>query len=511
MARNKTTTAREAIMKRKQTSAPATASSLDFFGRLKWIDGRDLLSTIEPYRRELFTAALDTFEPDGRPRFNMVLAGRAKKNAKTLDLTLAGLFKLLIPEAPQCNDGFILANDEDQAHDDLSLAKRLIACNPLAAELEPLAKEIRRRDGRGSLKILPAHDAVGAHGKSSIFLGFDEIHGYRDYDLFEALAPDPTRTSTLTWITSYDTIYSMVGVPLYDLKQIGFAGTDPRMLFSWYSGDKCTDPAFAELPPELRANPSIGAFADGAGYIEQQRRRLPRHKFRRLHLDLPGAPNGAFLDQGVVMAAVIPGRKVIPYQEGVQYHGFVDMSGGSLDDAVLCVTHLDERKHIIVDRIEKQAGSPPFDPRQAVQRFAGILHEYHLTTVTGDAYAGQTFRKDFEACDVTYIVSKKTATDLYEGLEPKLNASEVELLDVSILVEQAICLVIKGTKITHQNGDHDDHINACAGAIDLAAHRERRGAIAIGVPTWGSSRLVGRDGWQPSRNSPFENNDHCFF
>ena len=155
----------------------------------------------------------------------------------------------------------------------------------------------------------------------------------------------------------------------------------------------------------------------------------------------------------------------------------------------LCITHLDANNRIIVDRIEKQAGSTRFDPRQAVGRFVSILREYHLTTVTGDAYAGLTFRKDFEACEITYIVSKKTQTDLYEALEPKLNASEVELLDVSILIEQAICLVVKGAKITHQNGDHDDFINAAAGAIDLAAHGARRGAIAIGCPTFGSRLL----------------------
>jgi hypothetical protein len=53
-------------MKRNCAYAPAPATSLDFFGRLQWIDGRPLLDTIEPYRRELFTKALDTFEPDGR-------------------------------------------------------------------------------------------------------------------------------------------------------------------------------------------------------------------------------------------------------------------------------------------------------------------------------------------------------------------------------------------------------------------------------------------------------------
>ena len=137
---------------------------------------------------------------------------------------------------------------------------------------------------------------MGAHGKTYLFVGFDEIHGYRDWSLFEALAPDPTRPDALTWIASYDTIWSTPGVPLFDLKRM--ADTDPRMLFSWYSADLCTDPAFADLPPEERANPSMGSWPDGRAYLEQQRRRLPTHKYRRLHLNLPGAPDGAFLDVG---------------------------------------------------------------------------------------------------------------------------------------------------------------------------------------------------------------------
>src|SRR5262249_12974779 len=148
--------------------------------------------------------------------------------------------------------------------------------------LEVLQKEIRRRDGRGSLQIVPARDAIGAHGKTSLFLGLGEIDGYRHYDLLEALAPDPTRPEALTWITSYDTIYRTPGVPLVDLKAIGKAGSDPRMLFSWYSGEYCTDPSFAALEPELRANPSIGSWPEGRAYLDQQRRRLPSHKFRRL-------------------------------------------------------------------------------------------------------------------------------------------------------------------------------------------------------------------------------------
>ena len=214
---------------KKKRSKPAVPTSLQFFGHLRWLDGKPLLDTIEDYRRWIFTQALDNYRPDGSPQYSMVLAGRGKKNAKSLDLILAALFTLVIRRSVQGSDGFILANDADQARDDLMLAKKLIACNPdLAAEIEPLASELRLRDGSAVLKILPAKDVAGAHGKSAAFIGYDEVHGYRDWGLMEALQPDPTRVDALTWITSYASIYNVVGAPLHDLMAIGKAGTDKR-------------------------------------------------------------------------------------------------------------------------------------------------------------------------------------------------------------------------------------------------------------------------------------------
>ena len=140
------------------------------------------MPTIEDYRRKIFTAALDTVGPDGLPAINFVLAGRGKKNWKSADLVLAALYKLVVSDTPHGSDGFILANDEGQAGDDLALARKLVTINPnLASELEPLQKEIRRLDRRGVLKILPAQNVVGQHGKTASFVGFDEIHGYKTY------------------------------------------------------------------------------------------------------------------------------------------------------------------------------------------------------------------------------------------------------------------------------------------------------------------------------------------
>jgi phage terminase large subunit-like protein len=94
---------------------------------LKWIDGTPL--QIEPYRRDLFERAFSR-DANGRLRYSMVLSGRAKKNNKTLDLTLAGLYCLTMLESPQGSDVLIVANSEDQAGDDLDLAKKVSRHQP---------------------------------------------------------------------------------------------------------------------------------------------------------------------------------------------------------------------------------------------------------------------------------------------------------------------------------------------------------------------------------------------
>jgi hypothetical protein len=258
-------------------------------------------------------------------------------------------------------------------------------------------------------------------------------------------------------------------VPLFDLKQVGRAGTDPRMLFSWYSGgDLNTDPAFATLEPELRANPSFGSWADGVGYLEQQKRTLPTHRYRRLHLNLPGAPEGAVFDQGKVMACVVRGRKSLPYVEGIVYFCFVDMCGGGPDDAVICIGHEDNGRAVI-DRLEQQTGSAAdrFNPDQAVCKFFNIAREYHISRLTLDGYAGLTFRYKFESYGVTAWLCPQPKHKLYDQLEPVINAGQVELLDDAKLLEQILTLVLRNGKIDHENGSHDDYANAVAGCVSL--------------------------------------------
>jgi hypothetical protein len=435
---------------------------------LRWIDGSPLAQHIEPYRARLFTQALDTFEPDGRPRFNLVVSGRAKKNWKTADLCLAALFALVSDSsAGHDSECYLLANDGDQARDDLSLAKKIVKANPdLGHWLKVKANSIERKDGRGFLEVLPAGDVVGQHGKSYRFVGYDEIHGYRNWDVLEAMQPDPHRLDAQQWITSYASLFHRPGVPLFDLMVQGKTGTDPRMLFSWYAADFTSDPDFADLPPEIRANPSMQSWGD-AGYLEQQQRRLPSHKFRRLHLNLPGLPEGSAYQPEPVMDSIARGISVRLPERGLRYAAFVDMSGGSSDDAVLAIGHQDADGRAILDLVENQGAAVPFNPNKAVERFVATLKRYGVARVTGDRYAGETFRTQFADAGIGYVVATEPKSALYEAFEPVLNAGGVVLLDVPTLEQQMLGLVWRGGKIDHQPGEHDDYANAAAGVVGL--------------------------------------------
>ncbi len=480
-------------MATKTASAKRTgcqASPLQFFRHLRWIDGTPLMGHIEDYRRRIFKDALFTME-DGRPRYNLVLAGRAKKNWKSADLVLAALYRLVAWKSPGGNQCYILANDEGQAADDLALAKKLLAVNPLlSTELVVQKKILERKDGEGFLEILPAQDVGGTHGKTYLFAGFDEIHGYRTWDLLEAMQLDPTRPDALMWITSYASIYHRPGIPLFDLCKNGWAGDDPRMFFSWYAASRTTDLDFTEAEPEERANPSRASWAD-ARYLEQQKRRLPAHKYRRLHLNLPGLPEGSAFQHEPVMETLTRGVNVRPPEPGASYVGFVDMSGGSSDDAVLAIAHRDAEGRAVVDTVIDQGQRPPFDPRAAVERFARVLKEYGVHRVTGDKFAGETFVRDFQREGISYEGCGLSKSRLYEALEPRLNGREVLFPDIPVLEAQLLSLVWRGGKIDHPQGEGDDWANAAAGAVWLVT----QGAGHYFLPVAFGERLAPNMDW----------------
>jgi hypothetical protein len=77
------------------------------------------------------------------------------------------------------------------------------------------------------------------------------------------------------------------------------------------------------------------------------------------------------------------------------------LSGGSSDDAVLAIAHAEGRVTVI-DLVEKQSGRPPFSPRVAIAKFAGILKSYGISKVTGDNFAGKI--KRYNVCPCAHLI-----------------------------------------------------------------------------------------------------------
>jgi hypothetical protein len=236
------------------------------------------------------------------------------------------------------------------------------------------------------------------------------------------------------------------------------------MYFSWYAGDFTTDQSCENLPPEEKANPSRKSW-DNDSYLETERGRLPSHKFRRLHLNLPGSPEGAAYSAEKIMDSVDRNVSVRLPENGISYQAFVDMSGGSNDDACLAIAHKDIEGRAVLDRILNQGKPPPFDPAVAVKRFVTVLKEYRISSVSGDEYAGQTFPAQFTNAGITYTPSLLSKSEIYEAIEPHFNAGKILLLDVQELESQFLGLVWRSNKIDHANGERDDWSNACAGVI----------------------------------------------
>ena len=85
-------------------------------------------------------------------------------------------------------------------------------------------------------------------------------------------------------------------------------------------------------------------------------------------------------------------------------------------------------------------------------------------TIFGSGYVGLVTG----AC-MAEMGNHVVCVDIDEDRISRLNAGEVELPDQPKLQEQLLTLVIRGSRIDHQPGDHDDWANAAAGAIYLAS------------------------------------------
>ena len=189
----------------------------------------------------------------------------------------------------------------------------------------------------------------------------------------------------------------------------------------------------------------------------------------------------SFVGPDVVDACTSPGLTQRPPIPGVLYVAFVDPSGGGPASMALAIAHF-EGDYVVLDLVREIR--PRFSPEAAVAEFAEVLRWYGVTSVLGDHYAGEWPRERFAKYGITYETCRLTKSELYLGLLPLLNSRGVELLDDRRLRTQLLGLERHTSRsgrdsITHAPGQHDDVINAAAGALLLAADVANAAAAAV--------------------------------
>lgn len=190
-----------------------------------------------------------------------------------------------------------------------------------------------------------------------------------------------------------------------------------------------------------------------------------------------------FVGRDVIEAAVVSGRHELPPMSGrwPPYQAFCDPASGSgADSMALGIGHL-EKAAAVLDLLH--VVDPPFNFEEVVGEFSAVLKAYKVRKVVGDSWAKGWPAKEFSTHGITYEIADQRKSDIYLELLPALTSRRVELLDDPKLMRQLLGLERRRgfagvDKVDHGPGpkDHDDGINAAAGALVLAWGKRRRGS-----------------------------------
>jgi hypothetical protein len=158
--------------------------------------------------------------------------------------------------------------------------------------------------------------------------------------------------------------------------------------------------------------------------------------------------------------------------EPVAYHLFTDPAGGSGRDWWCTYAAHAEGEALVADAVLEIA--PPFSTSEAAARVAAFVKSYGASSVRGDRYAGRWPADALAAHGVAYAESEQDRSTIYRESIPLFSSGRVRLLDHARTATQFKMLerrVSPGGKdvIDHGRGGHDDHCNACAGALLMAS------------------------------------------
>lgn len=232
----------------------------------------------------------------------------------------------------------------------------------------------------------------------------------------------------------------------------------------------------------------------------------------------------ALLADDVIDRAIDPNRPLeIPPMRGVRYVAFVDASAGRHDRYCIAIGHM-QGERFIADCV--RGATPPLDVREVTREYVNLLRVYGLSSVTGDNYAGDWVRGEFEQHQVRYEASKLPKSGLYlEGLS-RWNQGNVSIPDIATLTRELRLLERRTSRTGRDSVDHpqrgsDDYANVVFGAQYIASDGGQVGEFSVGGVRMGyadpsespQQRMQGgrftivTSEWARDRDRRFENNN----
>lgn len=421
------------------------------FRAVSWLAWRDVLARLTPEIREFYAIA---GRGSGKSRISALLAcwfASREYSRKPGEQIFVGIF----------------APDRKQARVTLRYVIGMLKSVPaLAALIKAETRDGLELHNGVVIEVLTASRAA-PRGRAYALAVIEEAAflpntdaADPDVELLRALRPALARVSgsLLCVITSP---YSREGI-VFEAAERYAVDPDPETLL--------IQEATLTLNPTFDAKAIDRAFRDDPTSAETEYSAVFRRDVEKL------------LSREAIAAVTIPGRLELPPVAGTRYLAFVDPSGGSADSMTLAVAHVEKRSGQsmrVLDAVREFR--PPFSPDDVVNQCAQVLHNYRVTFVTGDRYAGEWAREPFRRQHgLEYRVCERVKSDLYRDSVPLINSAVVELLDLPVLRNQLIGLERRTGRsgkdiIDHKPNSHDDVANSALGAI--AELVKGRGAV----------------------------------
>ena len=178
-----------------------------------------------------------------------------------------------------------------------------------------------------------------------------------------------------------------------------------------------------------------------------------------------------FIDRAKVEACV--GDYVeLPFHQGISYQMFIDPATGvdGGDSYAAEVLHKDGLL-TITDALREVR--PPFSPAQVIAEvIIPLAKQYNIYKIHGDNFGGQFAQEPIRAAGMQYEVWKDHKSDLYRGMVPQINSTQMLLPRHERAINQ-ICSLECSTQrtgkdqITHPSHGHDDLANVIAGGAAI--------------------------------------------